>query len=146
MLPLSAGQQLQLALWVNSGYRNGIYAFAFRAREALDPARLASAWAALQERHPLLRSVFVATDAETAVQATLATVSPLGRGEGAGQPLDAAVNATMRARISCPPGAGESPLAFADLVAAEDGSALVLTLHHAMYDACLLYTSDAADE
>ena len=129
--PATASQVAHLAALANSHYRAGLYSFAFDAAERLDAARLADAWTRLQARHAILRTVFAAAPAP--VQLVVDATRPLGIVHDARDAHAACVD-VMRRRAA-PRDAMRAPLAWADLVHAADGDALVLTLFHAMYDA-----------
>ena len=129
VLPLTAGQAMQLALSVFAHGRTGSFSFVYRLAQ-LDMERLAHAWVRLQERHALLRSVFCVVGGAS-VQVVCRDTRPLHVEESTELVMHAAKR-TIQARLDAPL---LRPVAFADVVRASDGAALVLTLHHAMYDA-----------
>ena len=60
LYPLSPAQQSMLLYVLLSGYRSEVYCDQYAATLAsVDPAALRSAWQAVMDRHPVLRTHFV---------------------------------------------------------------------------------------
>lgn len=129
VLPLTAGQEMQLALITFARGRTGTFSFVYRA-ESMDVFRLSVAWEKLQQRHELLRSIFTVVNG-LAVQVVRRETHPLMTTGSTGA-VSHAVDDTIRARFNA---SLESTAAYADLVKGSDGTMLILTLHHCMYDA-----------
>ncbi|PKI83442.1 Nonribosomal Peptide Synthase (NRPS) [Malassezia vespertilionis] len=135
VLPVAPGQAYQLAVMVASSYREGLFSFAYRV-ERLDAPRLRTAWTALVERHAILRTVFVGTAQGLAqVQCTDTYVPPFAthRAARAAQGIDEVMRAQRTVENAL-----TTPCARLAVIHAADGDVMVLTLLHAMYDACSL--------
>ena len=130
VLPVSAGQAMHLRQWVQTGYRLGWVAFVYETRLG-DVERWRAAWEQLQQRHPILRTMFVCVEGR-AWQAVVPTTQPLQAHPRAAAPHDA-VQAVLDQRAQLP--ADTQPWAAADVVPAADSVYLVLHLFHPMYDA-----------
>lgn len=142
ILPVLAGQDYHLASWLASGRTLFEPTWTFKATKPLDPDKLAQAWHALQERHSILRTCFASTsNPDQAVQVVLKprNISPtnftVANLPDDSTPLEAAVKAAIR-RISHTPSDLFTPPVRLHLIRSPtSGDALLLTLHHATYDA-----------
>lgn len=132
--PVTAGQAMHLANFVQSSYRVGVFSFAYAA-PALDAAALDAAWTALQTRHAILRTVFLGAGTPVAPVQVQRTETHAARVLTVrSMPRAALVDAAMRERQR-PPAPLTRAIADCDVVQGSDGDAVVLTLFHAMYDA-----------
>ncbi|PHH91317.1 hypothetical protein CDD83_965 [Cordyceps sp. RAO-2017] len=139
VLPVLAGQRTHLEQWMYNGKRFFEAPWVYRVDDSVDAQRVASCWAELCRVHDILRTTFVWADKTTGlVQVTLVE-------HGAGQERFAVLqdsSKTIQALISQhvgeengkPSNLREPParLSFLDGL---DGKAVVLRVHHALYDA-----------
>lgn len=153
VLPVLSGQEYHLAAWLKSGRTMYEPSWVFRTeKKSLDVSRLREAWAALRKTHTALRSTFVATSADRAVQVVwnasaidddnrlgLLNFSVSDADAGAGS-LEARTRALAHA-IAREPSDLFTPPTRLHLVRGggeeeeEEGDAILVTVQHAAYDA-----------
>ncbi|KAL1728701.1 putative peptide synthetase [Schizophyllum commune] len=135
VLPVLAGQDYHLASWLASGGTFYQPVFVYKANGALDPARMEQAWRALQQRHSILRTAFAATSPSSVVQVILkaAPTTDWQFIEKDGD-LKEVVKAYVQTEYNTPATLFRPPARIKLLrVGGED--VLLLSLHHATYDA-----------
>ncbi|GFF31392.1 nonribosomal peptide synthetase 2 [Aspergillus udagawae] len=71
ILPCLSGQLYHLASWLKSGRTLFEPAWSYYSTERIDSGKLEEAWYQLRQRHPILRTCFVATSPSMAVQVVL---------------------------------------------------------------------------
>jgi aryl carrier-like protein len=71
ILPCLSGQLYHLASWLKSGRTLFEPAWSYHSTERIDSGKLEEAWYKLRQRHPILRTCFVATSPSMAVQVVL---------------------------------------------------------------------------
>ncbi|KAF7182363.1 hypothetical protein CNMCM7691_001843 [Aspergillus felis] len=71
ILPCLSGQLYHLASWLKSGRTLFEPAWSYYSTESIDSGKLENAWDQLRQRHPILRTCFVATSPSMAVQVVL---------------------------------------------------------------------------
>ncbi|KAK8168812.1 nonribosomal siderophore peptide synthase SidC [Phyllosticta citrichinensis] len=137
ILPLLAGQDYHMASWLQSGRTLYEPTWAFKAKAPLDIARLSMAWNALQERHSIMRTAFVATGANQSVQVVLkpseiddTTFTVVW----SNKPLEQVVKTCVRKTFHAPSNLYRPPVRL-QLVRAPEDDALLITMHHTTYDA-----------
>ncbi|WFD18637.1 NRPS [Malassezia caprae] len=130
VLPVAAGQAMHLRQWVQSGYRVGWFAFVYESH-LCDVERWRAAWEQLQQRHAILRTLFVCVGGR-AWQAVVPTTRPL-RVHPRTTAAHDAVQAVLDERTQ--PLADVQPWIAADVVPAAESLYVVLHLFHSMYDA-----------
>lgn len=135
VLPALAGQRAQLEQWLHSGKRFLEAPWVYRVHDALDAQGVASCWAELCRVHETLRTTFVWTG-KTLVQVTLGEQQ--GRGFTALSDLSKPIQALIEEHVgeqNSKPSDLRQPPARLSFLEASDGKAVVLRLHHALYDA-----------
>ncbi|KAE8143079.1 hypothetical protein BDV38DRAFT_277885 [Aspergillus pseudotamarii] len=138
VLPCLSGQMFYISSWLGSGRRLWEFTFAFTSRVRLDPEKLEHAWLLLQSRHSILRTLFAAISAVEIVQVVC---KPAKANRGLcveSQPstgnLQSEIQGLTR-KITCSPSDLFTPPVRLCLVQHTDSDVLLLTLHHALYDA-----------
>ncbi|OGM50128.1 nonribosomal peptide synthase [Aspergillus bombycis] len=138
VLPCLSGQMFYISSWLDSGRRLWEFTFAFTSRVRLDPGQLDHAWLFLQRRHSILRTSFAAVSAEEIVQ-VVCKPSKVNRGlRVESQPSTGDLQSTIQGLtrdIACSPSDLFMPPVRLCLVQHKDSDALLLTIHHALYDA-----------
>lgn len=141
VLPVLSGQEYHLAAWLKSGRTMYEPSWVFRTERPLDEARLRECWATLRTTHTALRSTFVATSSDHAVQVVFAasaiddnklnfSASDAGAGGLAVRTKD------LARAIAREPSDLFTPPARLHLVrGGEEGDAILVTVQHAAYDA-----------
>ncbi|KAK7561800.1 BcNRPS3, nonribosomal peptide synthetase [Phyllosticta citricarpa] len=137
ILPLLAGQDYHMASWLQSGRTLYEPTWAFKAKAPLDIARLSMAWNALQERHSIMRTAFVATGANQSVQVVLkpseiddTTFTVVW----SNKTLEQVVKTCVRKTFHAPSNLYRPPVRL-QLVRCPEDDALLITMHHTTYDA-----------
>ncbi|GME47660.1 AMP-dependent synthetase/ligase [Neofusicoccum parvum] len=137
ILPALAGQDYHIASWLASGRTLYEPTWTFKATKTLDTEKLGQAWYALQERHSIMRTAFVAAKPDQAVQVVFKPskiATDTFTVEEAPGELEAAVKATVK-RISHTPSDLFTPPVRLHVVRSPEGDALLITMHHTTYDA-----------
>ncbi|KAL4882068.1 putative nonribosomal peptide synthase [Aspergillus karnatakaensis] len=140
ILPCLSGQLFYISSWLRSDRRLGEYTFAFKGNsdKRLDPERLGQVWAALQERHSILRTSFAAKSPTEIVQVVHKPSAPKKalRVENRQSAQDPQVSLQeVVSSITATPSDLFTPPVRLCLVQQSNHDALLLTLHHALYDA-----------
>ena len=133
LLPCLSGQTYHLALAAGIGRDSPSPTFAYEAREKLDVPRFGAAWNQLCRRHSILRTVFAAVSPSEAIQIILKPSierpslhsAPYSSGS-----LEACLEAHADIRFDL-----FTPPWKIGVVQGSDSDVILLTLHHALYDA-----------
>ena len=138
VLPCLSGQIFYISSWLGSGRRLWEFTFAFTSRVRLDPEKLDHAWLLLQHRHSILRTSFAAISAVEIVQ-VVCKPAKVNRGlrvesQSSTGNLQSEIQDLIR-NITCSPSDLFMPPVRLCLVQRKDSDVLLLTLHHALYDA-----------
>ena len=136
ILPCLSGQVFHLSSWLRSGRTMFEPTWAYTA-EKVDIDRLKSAWLELRSRHSVLRTVFALDMNQDAVQIVLKPVED-GNSAFTVEHSDDDMESSVKARIqfqSSHPSDMASPPARLCIVRGKDRDAVLLTLHHSLYDA-----------
>ncbi|MFE9926445.1 condensation domain-containing protein [Streptomyces sp. NPDC005774] len=129
-MPLSVGQEAMWVSWkIDPEQRTHIVPSPFRVEGELDTARLATAVDQLGRRHPTLRARVVRDTDGTRLTWAGAPAIPVAEHK-TDQPLDAFVRTLWQRPFDLDSG----PLARADVVRGEDGTVLLITVHHIVFD------------
>ncbi|KAJ4191839.1 hypothetical protein NW767_010746 [Fusarium falciforme] len=135
VLPTLAGQRAHLEQWLHSGKRFFEAPWAYRVDHSIDAQRVASSWAELCRVHEALRTTFVWTG-KALVQVTLSGKE--GRGFTTLKDMSKPIQALIEEHVgeeNGKPSDFRQPPARLSFLEASDGKAVVLRLHHALYDA-----------
>ncbi|CAG7918056.1 unnamed protein product [Penicillium olsonii] len=138
VLPCLSGQLFYLSSWLQSKRKLWEFSFALKARTKLDPERLQSAWTHLQKRHTILRTSFAAISSENILQVVR---KPNDANQVAQlsceQPTDDlnSVVQGLLGKIAVDSSDLFTPPVRLHLVQHPESDAILLTLHHALYDA-----------
>lgn len=140
VLPALPGQRSHLEQWLYNGKRFFEAPWVYRVGDSLDQQAVGSAWAQLCRAHEVLRTTFLQTQVEDAglVQVILAEKwSPpdsFATVQDSTKPVQALVDDYVREGNNRASDLKQPP-AHLTLVEGSDGKAVVLRLHHALYDA-----------
>lgn len=141
VLPVLSGQEYHLAAWLKSGRTVYEPSWVIRTDRPIDVEKMRESWAGLRTKHTILRSTFVATSADRAVQVVLSasmvagdklnfTVSDVGP-DG----LEASTR-ELAYEIARQPSDLFTPPARMHLVrGGDEGDAILVTVQHTAYDA-----------
>ncbi|KAM6509561.1 hypothetical protein FALCPG4_017213 [Fusarium falciforme] len=135
VLPTLAGQRAHLEQWLHSGKRFFEAPWVYRVDHSIDAQRVASSWAELCRAHEALRTTFVWTG-KALVQVTLSGKE--GRGFTALKNMSKPIPVLIEEHVgeeNGKPSDFRQPPARLSFLEASDGKAVVLRLHHALYDA-----------
>ncbi|KAK7425996.1 hypothetical protein QQZ08_007578 [Neonectria magnoliae] len=139
VLPVLAGQRGHLEQWLYNGKRFFEAPWVYRVDASFDRQRVASGWTELCRLHDALRTTFMWTGNATGlVQVTL---SEQWAGEGrftAVDDLSKPIQSLIDEHVSkgnAQPSDLRQPPARLSFLEASDGKAVVLRVHHALYDA-----------
>ncbi|PYI26049.1 putative nonribosomal peptide synthase [Aspergillus indologenus CBS 114.80] len=137
ILPCLSGQLFYISRWLQSGRRLWEFTFAFRSSVRIDEKRMQDAWHALQERHSILRTSFAAVSSTEVVQVVLrsprADKAHVERRLCSETSQDSVHHLIQENAAS--PSTMLLPPARLCLVHSPESDTLLLTLHHALYDA-----------
>ena len=138
ILPALAGQVYHLSGWLHSAKMMYMPTFAYRCDE-LDVGRLKLAWELLHRRHPILRTTFAALTPTTAAQLILKPVVPCENiSYLISKSLDLrTIQQYIREEQRVETDLRTAPVRLQLLQGTSDG-VLLLTMHHALYDAISL--------
>ena len=136
VLPCLSGQTYHLILAAGMDRDSPWPTFAYETREKLDVPRFKRAWNQLCERHPILRTVFAMVSPSEAMQIVLKPqpkLLPLYCASRSTAALGNSVEAHAKTRfdVSAPPWK-------VTIVKGSESDIVLLTLHHALYDASSL--------
>jgi acyl carrier protein len=137
--PLMAGQRGHLEQWLHNGKRFYEAPWVYRIEESVDRQRVENCWAELCRAHEILRTTFVWTgDVSGSVQVTLSEDSIRAAGftvlHEQSKSIEDLIEEHVRERNMTPSDFCKPP-ARLTLLEAQNGKAVVLRLHHALYDA-----------
>ncbi|KAH6892510.1 hypothetical protein B0T10DRAFT_594262, partial [Thelonectria olida] len=138
VLPALAGQRAHLEQWLYNGKRFFEAPWVYRVDDSLNTRKVASCWTQLCQVHEALRTTFVWTGNATGlVQVTL---SEQWVGEGRftvvrdlSKPIQALIDGHIGEENNKPSDLRQPP-ARLSLLEALDGKAVVIRVHHALYD------------
>lgn len=140
VLPALPGQRSHLEQWLYNGKRFFEAPWVYRVSDSLDKQTVETCWAQLCQTHEVLRTTFLQTQVEDAglVQVTLSEKwSPsegFARLRDSSKPIEALAEDCVRDGNNRPSDLRQPP-AHLTLLEGSDGKAVVLRLHHALYDA-----------
>ncbi|KAG6360011.1 hypothetical protein INS49_011067 [Diaporthe citri] len=140
VLPALPGQRSHLEQWLYNGKRFFEAPWVYRVGDSLEKQTVESSWAQLCRTHEVLRTTFVRTDVADAglVQVTLGEKwSPSGGFtalQDSTKPIEALVEDYVREDNNKASDLRQPPSRLT-LLEGSDGKAVVLRLHHALYDA-----------
>ncbi|CAO1632656.1 unnamed protein product [Sympodiomycopsis kandeliae] len=139
ILPTLPGQTFQLARWLNSGKRTGMYCHTLKFDGLLDRQRLQHAWTELRNVHNIMRTTFVSVQ-QSPYQVLLRN-DAIGSDASvhfteidAEQDLLAAGKQKLTSLFAQGSTLQRPPSAMHAIVS-QDGALVILHLSHAMYDA-----------
>ncbi|KAJ4324684.1 hypothetical protein N0V84_003809 [Fusarium piperis] len=135
VLPALAGQRAHLEQWLHSGKRFFEAPWVYRIHDSLDAQRVASCWAELCRVHEPLRTTFVWTG-KALVQVTLGEQQ--GRGVTVVSDLSKPIQVLIEEHVgeeNLKPSDFRQPPARLSFLEASEGKAVILRVHHALYDA-----------
>lgn len=141
VLPVLSGQEYHLAAWLKSGRTLYEPSWVIRTERPINVEKLRETWASLRARHTILRSTFVATSPDRAVQVVL-NASVLAQdklnftvSEAGSDGLEASTR-DLAHKVARTPSDMFTPPARLHLVrGGEEGDAVLVTVQHAAYDA-----------
>ncbi|KAK0751380.1 hypothetical protein B0T18DRAFT_340939 [Schizothecium vesticola] len=138
VLPVLPGQSAHLEQWLHNGKRFFEAPWVYRVVDnSLDSQKVASCWAGLCRTHEALRTTFAWTPTGL-VQVTLNDGWTGSKHFTALQDLSKPIHFMIDEHVSeenCKPSNLQTPPARLSFLQASDGRALVLRIHHALYDA-----------
>lgn len=138
VMPCLSGQLFYISAWLQSKRQLWEFTFAFNSRIRLDPDQVQGAWLQLQRRHAILRTSFAAVSSNEVLQlvqkASKANREVQLYNEQSTGDLNASVQDLVH-RLAHNPSDLFTPPARLHLIQHPESDALVLTLHHALYDA-----------
>ncbi|WFD04545.1 NRPS [Malassezia obtusa] len=136
VLPLSAGQAMHAANFVRSGYRVGVFSFVFMLPTDVYGYDVNAAWHLLQLRHPVLRTVLVASPRAPVVPVQVVRKPRESLHSYMYEcTCDTLAGVIMRERLAPRADFHTRAVADASMVEGTDGAAIIVTLFHTMYDA-----------
>ena len=133
VLPCLGGQVYHLAKWLRSSRTMGEGVFAYRCSQDLDVDSLRLAWRQLRERHPVLRTVFVAVSSKSSVQ-LVTTPSALNDDSFEYVRTQESINDQIKQQIKQSFNLF-SPPSILRLVRGDSRDYILIKLHHVTYDA-----------
>ncbi|KAL1849840.1 NRPS protein [Diaporthe australafricana] len=140
VLPLLPGQRTHLEHWLHNGKRFFEAPWVYRVDDQVDETTVKHAWVQLCQLHDILRTTFLRGDEPNAAlfQVTMSEQwSPLRSFTGlqdSTSPIQTLIEKHVREGNSKPSDLREPPVHLT-LLQGADGKAIVLRLHHALYDA-----------
>ncbi|KAI3396007.1 hypothetical protein diail_578 [Diaporthe ilicicola] len=140
VLPLLPGQRTHLEHWLHNGKRFFEPPWVYRIDDHLDESAVKDSWVQICRLHDILRTTFVrGEESNTALyQVTMSEQwSPMGGYtalEDSTSPIQKLIEEHVREGNSKPSDLREPPIHLT-LLQGADGKAIVLRLHHALYDA-----------
>lgn len=138
IIPCLSGQKFYIASWLRSQRQLWEFTFPLKSHSKLDPEQLQYAWQQLQRRHSILRTTFVAVLPDQVVQIVQKPGQPIPENqihiEHASENLKLSVQGLMKS-IGRKSSDLSTPPIRLQLVQHAESDVLLLTLHHALYDA-----------
>ncbi|KAF2138336.1 uncharacterized protein K452DRAFT_361401 [Aplosporella prunicola CBS 121167] len=138
VLPVLAGQDYHLAGWLASGRTMYEPTWAFNPTARLDEERLHQAWHKLQERHSIMRTAFAAIKPEQAFQVVMkpsAILDGTFTVQATATDLTETAKEHIRQEARKPSTLFTPPIRLHLIHSAEEGDAVLITMHHTTYDA-----------
>lgn len=138
VMPCLSGQLFYISAWLQSKRQLWEFTFAFNSRIKLDPEQVQGAWLQLQRRHTILRTSFAAVSSSEVLQVVQNGSKANGEVQVYNEQSTGDLNASVQDlvhRLSRNPSNLFTPPARLHLIQHPNSDALVLTLHHALYDA-----------
>ncbi|KAG9127508.1 Non-ribosomal peptide synthetase [Ceratobasidium sp. 392] len=138
VLPTTPGMDFMLSSWIRSGGWRFQHVFAFKVSSGVTSSKLHLAWNKLVERHAVLRSVFVNVQGRNLLcvlraasfQIPWVNIIP----DGGRNDLEE-VGRVARDLVANPPLLRGGPAAGATYLHGNESDFLILSVHHALYDA-----------
>lgn len=140
VLPVLPGQRSHLEQWLYNGRRFFEAPWVYRVGDFLDKQTIESCWAQLCRLHDVLRTTFLQTEVLDSglVQVTMSQQWSASGGftvlQDSTKPIQVLVEDYVR-RSNNKPSDLKQPPAYLTLLEGSDGKAVVMRLHHALYDA-----------
>ncbi|KAK7729785.1 NRPS [Cytospora paraplurivora] len=140
VLPVLQGQRSHLEQWLYNGRRFFEAPWVYRVGESLDKQTIKICWAQLCRLHDVLRTTFLQTDVLGAglVQVTMNEQRSASEGftefRDSAKPVQVLIEDYVRQSNNKPSDLKQPP-AYFTLLEGSDGKAVVLRIHHALYDA-----------
>ncbi|TPX70384.1 hypothetical protein SpCBS45565_g01827 [Spizellomyces sp. 'palustris'] len=134
--PATAGQVFTLSSWHMSQGRYFMPSFIFISHDSIDVRQLEEAWVALLKRHEILRTGFLSTSSQTAPFVQIVFADPVVNWSCKVFDTPFEEN-SVKERVEhekMQPAVVSSPPVRLHCMAFQDRAALVLTIHHALYD------------
>ncbi|RGP79905.1 ferrichrome siderophore peptide synthetase [Fusarium longipes] len=138
ILPALSGQKSHLQQWVHNGKRFFEPPWVYRVKDSVNKEKVTGSWAELVRKHDILRTTFWChSKTGELFQVTLSAQWPTHESFAAVQDLTMTIEALIHNHVS------EGNVAVSDLksppvrlsfLEGSDGKAVVLRLHHALYD------------
>ncbi|KAG5769744.1 hypothetical protein H9Q72_003095 [Fusarium xylarioides] len=139
IVPALPGQRSHLELWLHNGKRFFEAPWVYRLPETFDQEQLADCWSELAKTHDVLRTTFVTGTTSTELyQVTLSEAWSARSRFIALQDSSKTVEELIAEHVSNENSKSsdlKEPLVRLSFLEAADGKAVVLRLHHALYDA-----------
>ncbi|KAG9258792.1 uncharacterized protein F5Z01DRAFT_614655 [Emericellopsis atlantica] len=137
--PVLSGQRGTLSQWLRDGKRFFEAPWSYLVTDmTLDAKRVASCWSELIQTHDILRTTFVcAHDGQSLLQVTLDSSASMGEQFSHVCDSNLRIQALIEAHVRDGNGRPSdlmSPPARLSFLEASDGKAIVLRVHHALYD------------
>ncbi|CAG8928801.1 unnamed protein product [Penicillium salamii] len=138
ILPCLSGQLFYLSSWMQSKRKLWEFSFVLSSRTKLDLDRLQTAWTQLQNRHTILRTSFAAISPDEILQVVRKTnvinqVVQVDSGQST-EDLTSIVQGVLN-KVADESSNLFTPPVRLHLVQHSESDAILLTLHHALYDA-----------
>ncbi|KAF2170493.1 hypothetical protein M409DRAFT_64212 [Zasmidium cellare ATCC 36951] len=137
ILPCLAGQEYHLLSWLQSGRTLYEPGWCYRSTTRLDVEKLRAAWIKLRERNSVLRTTFVAVSSHRAVQVVMRASAINQDGFAVindERPVLDAVKDRAHDEARKPSDFFDIPVRLR-LIKATDGDAVMVYVHHSLYDA-----------
>ncbi|KAJ5962711.1 hypothetical protein N7501_007652 [Penicillium viridicatum] len=138
VMPCLSGQLFYISAWLQSKRQLWEFTFAFNSRIKLDPEQIQGAWLQLQRRHAILRTSFAAVSSNEVLQVVQKASKANGEVQVYNEQSTGDLNTSVQDlvhRLARNPSDLFTPPARLHLIQHPDSDVLVLTLHHALYDA-----------
>ena len=138
VLPVLAGQRSTLEQWLHNGKRFFEAPWVYRVDESVNQASLKSAWSDLCRIHDVLRTTFVwASETQELVQVTfndqVSTEERFDTIQDSSLTIQGLIEQYV-AESNARPSSLTKPPSSLTYLEAQDGNAVVLRVHHALYD------------
>ncbi|KAJ5598505.1 hypothetical protein N7537_008589 [Penicillium hordei] len=133
-----SGQLFYISAWLQSKRQLWEFTFSFNSRIKLDPEQIQDAWLQLQRRHAILRTSFAAVSSNEVLQVVQKASKANGEVQMYNEQSTGDLNALVQDlvhRIARSPSDLFTPPARLHIIQHPNSDVLVLTLHHALYDA-----------